>query len=539
MPFHLIPGKENNLKPASQIKIWKAFEKHFNPNSLYVVIIPLFQKKEKNMQIEIDVQTCRLQKIREISEQILPLESARNRELNSKRLKSLREDALPKENIEINEENLFSCFKDFDLLCQTPNPQPLDLDKIERLYDAFCQYTAIRPFINMTTIKRLATETLRERSCYFFRIGTKDFPICKIDLLSLNSSYFKQLLIGNFSRAAATQKDPFPLPEISEDTFQEVARFIENPKDYRLLNLEGEALKNLLIELVEKAQFFDLSKLRKMCEKGLEPFVVKENAKGTYEFANGGGYPLLQKIALDRLAKMGLAPSSEPNEFCIREKFFDDRGSFPEIKVDSLKLGELEDISANQLEELAKHFPEVEKIVLPVNQSVCKIKPENLAYFSHLKSIVFDFTFINKPRDRDRFEEAIFSVLENENFRKTFVDKNAYKISFETFENIPYEVGDRLHLIKRIARLFPDNFEVFRWSLDLSPVVLNEFLCLMPRLKSLDISCESRNSTYNYFATLKLLTLCPHLTALNFLGRLEEENALLEIAQGCKQIEAM
>lgn len=479
-------------------------------------------KSGENNENRSEMQTFLCQRLQVFQKRINPLMLACSEDmLTNKKLKSLNEEASSpsKEKIEINEQNLFSQFDIFKLI------DACDLEKLELFYEAFCQYSAKRklPQEIKNPLTHIAAYTLKDKAYLYFKVGTKVFGILKIDLLDIKSFYFTSLIDEGFIADQRIQHEPLLLEGISEEAFQEVVRFIGDPKNYHLPILEGEAKKNLLIELVERAHYFELDKLRKKCEMGLEAFVNENNAKEMYRLGldKGVEYPILQQTALDRLSLLGVTLDRK-DDFIIKINFFDNVALFPLIRAKRLNLSPLkEGVSSTQFQALAKIFLDVEEVRLPI-KGICSIQPKDLRLFPKLKSIDIDISgcyYIKKNR------QQVLEALTNNNFQTT-IKEGAYGISFERiYSNLASKFGQFLNEVVELFSTQIDKFDCMSIkSTDIYPS-----LSKLPCLKSLTISACQTSSI------LGLKTLCPHLEKLLIHG--DESKGLLEVARRFTQIE--
>ena len=194
------------------------------------------------------------------------METRKNDMETQKRIKLTEElgSSSGKGEIAIDEKNLFSYFEALQLKSYISKPNAIDLEEAEKLYEAFCQFGANRNFPSgiQQNVAICAKSILADKACIYFKVGTKVFEALKINIMAVKSNLTNVIMrctaIQEEMQKEGTENKPLSLPDISELAFQEILCFISNPRTYRLPKLKEEELKGLLIELAERAIYFDL-----------------------------------------------------------------------------------------------------------------------------------------------------------------------------------------------------------------------------------------------------------------------------------------
>ena len=239
-----------------------------------------------------------------------PLFPSRKCSVN-KRMRVLKE--YNDKEIQIEDNNFEACLQNFVLLSDT---------EIEEYYHAFCRYAKRvsikeedRKKIDFFIFQKYAGDpSSQERFFYYFKVEENIYSLSKLWLAAIKSSFFNAIFFGNIPSPDASKRDPLLIPECDNETFLQIIQYIYNPCTYSFPEDQGESFKDLLWNLLEKAEFFDLPQLRRLCEKALKPFVVREIGKEVYEYAVERQFPQLQRIAVKSFAGLHQDKRSQENE---------------------------------------------------------------------------------------------------------------------------------------------------------------------------------------------------------------------------------
>lgn len=471
-----------------------------------------------------------------VSEQAVPI--LKGRQENTKKVKLEGESNLipPKQEPAAFLQMFFSLIDLWDVQCHTPNSD--NVDEFIIIYKNICAYAAenlIQPAAK-TIIRKNAIEVLRDKAYSYFQVGEETVSVCTLDLACGRSPFFRKVLEED-------RKGPVPL-DCKGEIFREIAKFLESPQDYRpptsfLNNADDDEAQDsidFLAELLEKAHDYGLRKLCRLCERGFQTLINKENAEEYYVYATKRQRPILQRMALDYFSDWGFEVSpAHPYELKIEPAFFRHMDSFPKVKVRRLDVSSCHCVNVpiptrpgfkqthmslpfliiDKFPLLAKAFPKIKHLTLPLtSRTMSQLQPDDLAPFIKLRSIAFDLrtiTCVADPSENEavkKYDDELKFILSRPEFCKA-LSKYRLKFLFTSVNND--ELWPRWKTVKEMCRLFSATIEEMYFP---KHGPFEQWITLeeLPNLKSLSVPAGVFKSQFPQ------LTSFPNLTFLEIEG---------------------